>query len=291
MSTATREIKSAAPAMPAAGRRATDPLVATGDTTTADAPDTKGTAAKSVVPFAVKASDDGARTITGLAAAWTQDSYDDVIEPGAFARTLGRWRAAQKSRPIPLIDQHDYSTSRAVIGKMTDAEETAEGLLATFEFIADDPDADAVYRRVKGGFITGLSIGYRAIRWEYEQKPGGDEWERIRHIKEVQLLEVSVVTYPANDDARIEAVKSFALLTAALKSGNLTSAQRAELRALLDGSDASLPIIAPAAETQQPADAAPLVDEPKGLAPEAPERLAMEATLRSLILRTLAPAA
>jgi len=249
--------------------------------TAATTTDPKGTNAKSVVPFSVKATDDGARTIQGLAAAWTLDSYDDVIEPGAFKRTLQNWRASQKSRPIPLLDQHDYSASRSVIGKMTDADETDDGLLATFEFIPDDPDADAVYRRVKGGYITGLSIGYRAIRWEYEQKEGGAEWERIRHLKEVALLEVSVVTWPANEDARIESVKAhqFAALTDALKKGTLTPTQKAELRALLDTPPVD------AGTDQPPADA------PKGLAPDDPKRLELEAAARAILLRSLDTAA
>lgn len=241
----------------------------------------KGTNAKSVVPFAVKASDDSARTITGLAAAWTLDSYDDVIEPGAFKRTLQNWRSSQKAKPIPLLDQHDYRASRSVLGKMTDAEETDDGLLATFEFIPDDPDADAVYRRVKGGYITGLSIGYRAIRWEYEQKEGGAEWERIRHLKEVALLEVSVVTWPANDDARIESVKAqqFAALADALKHGRLSPAQKSELRALLADS------LADTSEDGTPPPPPPSDDEPKGLAPE--EQDALRQRLLALKLRSL----
>ena len=231
------------------------------------------------VLFEVKASDDGKRTLTGLAAAWTLDAGSDVIRKGAFARTLDHWRANKKSRPIPLKDLHRWQSVEDVVGRMTDAQETDDGLLATFEFIPDDPKADAVYRRVKGGFVTGLSIGYRAVSWEYQQKEGGNEWDRIRVLKEVQLLEVSVVDEPMNDDARIDDVKSLDALARALRDGALTDEQKSQLRALLD---------APPADT--PPDAAPPAPEAKGLAPDDPRRIASEDAAWDVILRSLATA-
>lgn len=236
-------------------------------------------AAKTVVPFSIKANDDEAKSVTGLAAAWSLDSGDDIIRPGAFARTLDHWRASKKSRPIHLIDQHNYGSVNHVLGKMTEAAEVADGLEATFEFIPDDPAADAAYRRVKGGYITGMSIGYMPVAWEYQQKEGGQEWERVRVLKEVKLLEVSLVIWPMNDDARVGAVKQWDALMAALKSGTLTDDQRTQLRALLD---------APPVDAGD--DAPPPADAQKGLAPDDPKRLEMEAAARDLILRSLGTA-
>lgn len=224
---------------------------------------------KTFVPFAVKATDDAARTFTGLASTWEQDLGDDVIHPGAFARTLEHWRAAKRTRPIPLIDQHAYHSVNQVLGKMTDAVETTAGLEASFEFVPDDPAAEQAYRRVKGAFITGLSIGYRPVKWDYAQKEGGAEWERIRHLREVQLLEVSLVIWPMNEGARVDAGSVKALLDAA-RAGALTDEQKTELRALLD---LAAPDEAPAAA--------------KGLAPDDPRRLAAEATLRAVTLARL----
>ena len=226
--------------------------------------------------FQVKASDDATRTLTGLAAAWSLDQGGDIIRKGAFARTLDHWRANRKSRPIPLKDLHRWQSVEDVIGRMTEATETDDGLLATFEFIPDDPKADAIYRRVKGGYVTGLSIGYMAKQWSYVQKDGGNEWDRVRVLTEVQLLEVSVVDDPMNDDARIDDVKSLDALARALRDGALSDEQKSQLRALLD---------APPAGT--PAEAPPTPDA-KGLAPDDPTRLAMEARLRALRLQSLA---
>lgn len=231
------------------------------------------TQTKTVVPFQLKAADDAARTVTGLAAAWTQDAGDDVIHKGAFARTLDHWRQAKKSRPIPLVDQHSYGTITRVLGKMLEATETDDGLEATFDFIPEDEIADAAYRRVKGGYVTGFSIGYAPVRWEYVQKEGStNSWERIRHLHEVKLGEVSLVIWPMNDDARIESVKSLETIAEALRAGTLSPDQKAHLRALLDAPPAADPSAAPA---------------PKGLAPDDPRRIAAEALLRDVTLRSL----
>lgn len=181
------------------------------------------------VRFECKAADDGARTIRGLAAAWSLDQGGDVIHKGAFARTLDHWRAAKKSRPIPLLDSHDaFSSVTTVLGMMTDAAETDDGLEATFAFVPDDATADAAYKRTKGGYVTGLSIGYEAVPSGTEIKDG------IRHLKEIKLLEVSLVVFPMNDDARVVGVKHVAAIEAALRAGTLTGEQKARLRALLD---------------------------------------------------------
>lgn len=232
---------------------------------------------KSRVGFALKAADDAARTFTGLAAAWSLDAGGDVIRKGAFARTLDHWRGQQKARPIQLIDQHDYRSSRAVIGKLEAAEETDAGLVATFGMVPDDPEAEAVYRRIKGGFITGLSIGYEPVQWVYVSQGDGADKRTIRELTEVKLLEVSVVTWPMNDDARIdtETVKSARAL---LDDPRVSDTTKAELRALLDAPPT------PAGRHE------PAPPEPKGLAPDDPIRITAEEMLRDITIRRLATA-
>lgn len=178
-----------------------------------------------VTPFQIKAINESTRTFEGLASTWDQDLGGDIIMPGAFKRTLKAWKSSKKT--LPLIDQHNYMSVRSVIGKMLEAEETDDGLVATFEVI-EGPDGDEVYRRVKGGYVDGLSIGYRAITQtepSEEQRRGG-VW---RILKEIKLMEVSVVIWPMNTGARIDTVKA---LVDALRDGTLTPEQEHELRAL-----------------------------------------------------------
>jgi HK97 family phage prohead protease len=235
------------------------------------------TIAKAVMPFDVKATDDSARTVTGLAAAWSLDFGGDVILKGAFKRTLDAWRGSKRTRPVHLIDQHSYHTVSSVLGKMLEAEETDDGLSATFDFVPDDPAADAAYKRVKGGYVTGFSIGYEPVRWEYQAKEGGESWERTRILSEVRLLEVSLVIWPKNDDARVQDIKS---LTAALKAGRLSDDDKAAIRALLDAPPAGTP----------PDAAPPAPDAAKEFAPEAQEALRQQ-LLRLKLARLVTRAA
>ena len=152
------------------------------------------------IPFEVKAVDTQAHTFRGLAAAWSLDLGNDVIHKGAFERTLDHWRNA-KRRPVYLLNGHKSSDVRDVIGKMVDAQETDEGLETTWEFVPDDPTAEAAFKRVQGGFVTGMSIGYTPIQHDIEQRKDG---KRVRHLKEVKLHEVSLVVFPMNEDARID---------------------------------------------------------------------------------------
>jgi len=156
------------------------------------------------VPFEVKEMDDAARTFSGLASTWDLDLGGDVIRKGAFKRTVSHWKKGK--RPIPLVDQHRYDSVRDVVGKLVEAEETDAGLDTTWQVI-DGPDGDEVWRRLKGGYIDGLSIGYTPVK---QTAPSEDEARKgiWRYLDEVKLHEVSVVIWPMNEGARVESVKS-----------------------------------------------------------------------------------
>jgi HK97 family phage prohead protease len=187
------------------------------------------TAKNLVTRFEVKELDDNERTFSGLAAAWSLDLGGDVIEPGAFKRTLKSWKKSK--RVLPLLDSHNgHSSVRNVVGKMLEAEETADGLLAGFKVI-EGPDGDEVFRRVKGGYVDGLSIGYQAVEVRYPETEEELASGVYRYLKEVKLQEVSVVLWPMNQDARIDTTTAKALLMAA-KDKDLTEDDRAELKRL-----------------------------------------------------------
>lgn len=218
------------------------------------------TTKKALAPFEVKATDEDARTFTGLASTWDLDLGGDVIHPGAFKRTLDHWNGSGKN--LPLIDQHNYGSVRAVVGKMTDGKETDDGLEAEFKII-DGPDGDEILRRVKGGFIDGLSIGYEAVKVEY---PDSEEEAQgvMRHLKEVKLHEVSVVIWPMNEGARID-TDSVKHMVRAFEGRDLTDEETEELKRLHEQIGALL--------------------QPDGLAPEDPKRQEIERRIRTLNLR------
>jgi len=183
-----------------------------------------------VTRFEVKAFEETERQFTGLAATWDLDLGGDVIERGAFKRTLKDWQRSKAPRLIPLLDSHNGASVRNVVGKMVGAEETEDGLESTFEVI-EGPDGDEIFRRVKGGYVDGLSIGYSPVDVRYpetEAEKGAGIW---RYLREVKLHEVSVVLWPMNPGARIDTASVKALLLAADKD-NLSDDERAELTAL-----------------------------------------------------------
>lgn len=154
--------------------------------------------------FEVKATsvDMNARTFSGLASTWELDKGGDVLERGAFKRTLGIWR--KSDRIIPLLDSHDrHTTVASVVGKLTSAKETDAGLEVTFE-VVDDDRGDSVLKRLDGGFVDGLSIGYRpvTIKMPDDKQRAAGVW---RFLPEVELREVSVVVFGMNDGARVKA--------------------------------------------------------------------------------------
>jgi len=155
--------------------------------------------------FALKALDEATRTFTGLASTWDLDLGGDVIRRGAFRDTLKAWRNSGET--LPLLDSHNgFSSVRSIVGKMTEAREVDEGLEATFE-VMDGPDGDEIWRRIKGKYVSGLSIGYEPK--EIEKPDEEQERQGIwRILKKVILREVSVVAWPMNTGARIKDVKS-----------------------------------------------------------------------------------
>lgn len=224
--------------------------------------------------FAIKSVDEQARTFRGLSNTWEKDQGGDVVHKGAFARTLDHWR--QSGRVIPLTDGHpeaDGSGGRQVervLGKMMNAEENDFGLDTGWEFVPNDPIADAAMRRVKHGSLTGLSITYTPVRIERE-KPTKENPYGVRHLHEVKLHSVGLVIHPMNQSSHADPASVKTLLAAA-RDGLLTDEQKDELLALLQ---------APASEDAPP----------KELAPDDPRRLEIEHLLRTIKLRGLVTAA
>jgi HK97 family phage prohead protease len=150
--------------------------------------------------FETKEASSRSRTFRGLASAWAVDSGGDMIEPGAYAKTLTYWR--RSGNPIPLLDQHNYgSVVDRVLGKLIAAHETRSGLEATFE-VAPTPAGDVALKLVAGGYVNALSIGYTATK---KREPTQEERGKgvIRVLQELALYEISLVFNPMNTLARI----------------------------------------------------------------------------------------
>lgn len=136
------------------------------------------------------------------------DSYGDVIDPGAFANTLAE---AQKSGIFPsMLLQHGGwgigAEDMMPIGVWDKLSEDGAGLVSD-GVLADIQRGREAYTLMKmkpRPAITGLSIGYIPKKWTSRSKPE----EPRRRLHEVDLMEISLVTFPANGKARVTSVKS-----------------------------------------------------------------------------------
>jgi HK97 family phage prohead protease len=145
--------------------------------------------------------DDGKMSFSGYGAVFGNvDSYGDVIAPGAFAKSLAT-HYSEGSQPLMFLN-HDAFGSLP-IGRWTEMSEDGHGLKVHGELLDTQMGKDT-YTALKAGAINGLSIGFRPIEFATRSKPD----EPRRTLKAVDLIEVSVVTLPANQKARVQAVKS-----------------------------------------------------------------------------------
>ena len=123
--------------------------------------------------------------IAGYAALFDRvDGARDTIRPGAFTRTL-----AERRGPYPLYWQHRPDQR---IGWVETAGEDARGL----RIIAQIDNAQGrAAKLLRERAVNGLSFGYRAR--SFRHTPQG------RELADIELFEVSVVTHPLQDEARI----------------------------------------------------------------------------------------
>ncbi len=141
-------------------------------------------------------SDDGLFTGYGSVAN-VVDSYNEIVAPGAFKKSLAELKL--KNRKVPVLWQHRSSEPIGVYDELVEDE---AGLRVKGRLLVDHvAQAKEAHALMRAGAVTGLSIGYWVRQSSYDEKTG------VRTLLEVDLIEVSLVTFPANDDARIDAVK------------------------------------------------------------------------------------
>jgi HK97 family phage prohead protease len=140
------------------------------------------------------------RTITGLAVPWDTPtrvsdggaSYLEAFSRGAFTRTI-----AERGDRIKFLALHDQR--RLPLGRITSLTEDASGLVIEAR-VSETSAGDEALTLIRDGALDGLSIGFRPVR--HVVKDG------VTVRTEARLNEVSAVSIPAYDDARILAVRS-----------------------------------------------------------------------------------
>ena len=137
----------------------------------------------------VSLSPDGA--VEGYASLFGEvDQARDMVMPGAFTQTLKQ----RGLRKIPMLFQHDPSEP---VGVWLEIAEDWRGLRARGRLIPDVMRAKELLALIRAGAVDGLSIGYRTVRGQIDPK------SRVRKLYQVDLWEISIVTFPMMDLARI----------------------------------------------------------------------------------------
>jgi len=169
-----------------------------------------------------------------------RDAYDDVIAAGAFADSLA---AHRKAGTMPaMLWQH---SSNEPIGIWTEMVEDAKGLKIKGQLALATARGKEAHELLKMGALNGLSIGFVSKQWAYDRE------SEIRTLTEIELWEVSLVTFPANQAARVTNVKAAdiaelksirqlerALRDAGLSEGSAKAFVAAAKRIALDERDA-----------------------------------------------------
>ena len=148
-------------------------------------------------PLALKAlADDG--TFTGYASVFGKlDHQNEIVAPGAFLRSLQDWR--QAGRMPAMLWQHDATQP---IGLWLSITEDAKGLAVQGRLALRTQRGLEAYELLKLQALTGLSIGYRTISSRIDAK------RKARILTDIELFEISLVTFPANEAARVSDVKA-----------------------------------------------------------------------------------
>lgn len=152
---------------------------------------------KAYSTLVIKAVDEDAREITGIASTPGTDRMDDVVEPSG----------AEFSLPIPLLWQHRHAEP---IGQVVRAKITEKGIEVVARLVAPTADMPAAmtarlqeaWHSIKTGLVRGLSIGFNPKEYSFMDSGGV-------HFLKWDWTELSAVTIPANADATITSIKSF----------------------------------------------------------------------------------
>ena len=126
------------------------------------------------------------------------DSYGTYFLPGAWDKSIERFNSGEV---IPVLWSHDRTKP---LGKCTELRSDEKGLWAHGKLTMEDPQAQTAYAHMKDGSVLGLSVGFEM---DYDSVEYNQDFDAYG-IADADLMEYSVVVFPANPNAKITQVKS-----------------------------------------------------------------------------------
>lgn len=150
-------------------------------------------------PFEVKKLDVKTGTFTGYGSVFGElDSYRDIVVKGAFKDSIADYEA--RGALVPMLWQHRTGEP---IGVYTKMEEDDHGLYIEGEINLDVQRGRECLSLMKQKALSGLSIGYDTVSFEDDGK------RMVRYLKQLNLWEISPVTFPAGPSARVIEAKQY----------------------------------------------------------------------------------
>ncbi|MCP4923777.1 MAG: HK97 family phage prohead protease [bacterium] len=141
---------------------------------------------------------DGEGFFTGYGSVFNVlDDQGDRVVSGAFQRSIQDWE--NRGQMPKMLWQHE---SKQPIGYWTHMSEDENGLYVEGRLLLDIQKAQEAYSLMQAEVLDGLSIGYRVVDFHE------DTVKKERFLTEVDLHEVSLVTFAANQRAKILTLKS-----------------------------------------------------------------------------------
>ena len=194
--------------------------------------------------FELESADESTGEFSGYAAVFgNRDSGNDIIEKGAFAKTI-----VEDFNRIKILALHNDCW--LPVGRPIELREDDRGLFIKGK-ISDTSMGRDIRTLLKDGVLSELSIGYDAIDFDYDSKTD------TRHLRRIKLWEVSIVTWAMNEQARIDEVKSVVEgIKTEAKSGKITRARLDALKPFIAVVRELADILSPFLES--PAQANPL---------------------------------
>lgn len=126
-----------------------------------------------------------------------RDAHDEIVAAGAFRRSLAQWQT--QGRMPAMLWMHDTTLP---VGVWLNLSEDHNGLAVQGRLALRTQRGMEAYELLKMGALSGLSIGYRVAAARV------DATRKLRTLLDVDLFEISLVTFPANEAARITQVKA-----------------------------------------------------------------------------------
>jgi len=218
----------------------------------------------------IEVKSDGTLRIQGYASTKDQDRYGDVVDPKAFENTLETFA----KNPIMLL-QHN---SDKPIGLFPETSIDSKGLAVVGDVMYDE---DECMKKIKDGILWAFSIGYIPKKYEIRNADGdliateagyeaGYDWEDVwygegivRTIKELDLIEISVVSTPANPHAVFSMQKSIKSFFAQ-EAKEWKTRVIAEIKTIEEETPADVEADAGEVDNPEFTDAPPVVDATDG---------------------------